>query len=1146
MIELSRISLVQWHLFGREDIDVGGDVAILGRNRSGKSTLIDLVQLVMTGGNGRQYKFNSSAGEAGGGRSERTLQGYCLGQLGEQEPLRVEAVTHVALVFEDFGGARPVSIGLCIEASLRDGAQIVGRYVVPGVRLDTSYFVEDRGDGRVGSAGWSTVRDRLERACERAGTGLLRHDTSRNFVREYMRLLFTGHRMTDPDRFARAFVMALSFEDMRSVETFVTGFLLARDDIDIGELRDSIQRYRDIQRDIHELELRLAALRGLHGMIGRFDDLLEREETARATARLASFVEAGAALLRNVGDRRTVDLQLQDFARELDRIAAEVATLREEEGSLRDQAAAQDAALGRAGLEKELKLLERERTEALGLLRDRFLSLARAVGLLDHRERLAPLRLGTLFEALEAVRIETGALEPPSWPADARRMDELVDGARAAASANLPKVVERRDEAIRWRGNVEQDIRVATEGLAEARRGTVLLEEPTRLLMQALEGEGMRPRALCQATEVVDEGWREAAEAFLGRDREAIIVDPQHASRAVEILRRGRDRYRGCRVANTRRLAEQKRVVVEGTLASVLRSEDPLALAFLVQRAGSVRLAETQEELLSGGRAIMRDGAYNSGIVVEVLRAHGVKIGRAAAPLMIEKFERQITEARAVLATHLDAARFHADVARRLEELADDSGGERRLDELSLSLDRLAESCEAKRIRLQRITASIDPALQTELARVARLLEELQGDQVRISRSQGQLTERRHELDRTLAGGDSLIGSRLRFANRLRLLREQLAGRAALASAAELYRSERPKSLDRVVSDMSRRADEAREEHRALEGGIREALGHYRVTFDNTAPVIAPDRILADLRPWVDGCIAAIEENELIGYRRQADEAADRIGRLFRTAFIHELNNRFNVMRTELATLSRALLARPLHGETYRLEATPKEEFAALHRLAQESEADDGLFEALFGREPPRDAQHAEALAAVERLLGDESLDFSAYQDYRNYFSYRLLMRDVESGRVTSFDRRRGVASGAERQVPFYVIIGAALSSIYHGARRQYERADLGIGLAVFDEAFSKMDGPNQRSLLEFYDDIGLQVVIAAPTEKRAVVNENLDTVVHVFRHGDVASVDRVLIKPLARARLREANPEHLGREQLDALLVAGTADRAT
>ena len=119
--------------------------------------------------------------------------------------------------------------------------------------------------------------------------------------------------------------------------------------------------------------------------------------------------------------------------------------------------------------------------------------------------------------------------------------------------------------------------------------------------MDTLTQEGMRPRALCQVAEVVNEDWRAAAEALLGRDREAILVDPEHAPRAVSILRGSRDTYRGCRIANTRRLAELPRDPVAGTLASVLRSDDPLAMAFIVFRAGTVALADPGRHCSAAG-----------------------------------------------------------------------------------------------------------------------------------------------------------------------------------------------------------------------------------------------------------------------------------------------------------------------------------------------------------------------------------------------------------------------------------------------------------------------------------------------------------------------------------------------------------------
>lgn len=1146
MMQLSRIALVQWHLFSREDLVITGDAAILGKNRSGKSTLIDLIQTVMTGGSRRLYRFNRSAGESGGGRSERTLRGYCLGQLNEHDFLRDEAVTHIALVFEDRNGNRPpVSVGLCIEASIKDEVQVAGLYVAPGIRVETAMLVETVGPGQERSAPWSVARERLEQACATHGSNLIKPDSPKNHIREYMRLLFTGRRATDADRFARAFVMALSFEDMRSVESFAHNFLLEKNDIDIGELRESIQRYRDIQKDIQELERRLEALRALQAQVETFSGLLEQEDIARGIERLAGLIEAGGALFANLAAQRENTVAVASISADIRQLDAELSILKNDRESLQTQLAAQDAASQRSVVTSELRALDQSRGAVAEYLQARFLSVARAAALLDHKERLAPLKVGPLIQVLEAIKDNTGDLRPPIWPRDPLEMERLIEAARAAAEASLPKVLERRDEAITWRRNIQQTLDDLVSRLQRARSGQVPLEERTSRLMEALEHEGMKPRALCQVTELIDEGWRDAVEALLGRDREAIIVDPEHVSRAVEILRTRRDSYRGCRVANTRKLAELSRTAEAGTLASVLRSDDRLAMAFVVFRLGNVSLAETQAELLGGGRAIMRDGAYNDGIVVSVLRPQDLKIGKAAAPLMQAELTRQIAEQRELTAIHVAAERFHDDIAKRLEAMVAPVPPGQSLDQLSMRIDQLDEQRAELQTRLERISASIDPALQAALTKTIDRIEELGEDKHDFAERRGKLTSDGAAIELRLGAGEAIPGSRLCFSIRRRLLKERIGKRALLEPLRDIYRAQRPRPLARVMQEMARKAEEAKDAYRACESEIREALGHYRLNFDSSAPVGVQGRIVSEVKPWVLSNVAALEGNELIQYRRQADEAAEQISRLFRTAFIHELNTRFNQMKTELGNLAKALKVRPLHGEIYSLHARPKEEFASLHRLARESEEDEVLFDALFGRQAPRTEEQARALAEVERLLGDATLDFSAYQDYRNYFTFDLRMRDIETGRETSYDRRRGVASGAERQVPYYVIIGAALSSIYHGARRQNDRADLGLGLAVFDEAFSKMDGPNQRTLLDFYDDIGLQVVIAAPSEKRSVVYENLDSIVDVFRHGDTATAETARVKPHARTQMRAANPQHMSDADLLAVSESRRSDAA-
>ena len=78
MKTLTRIRLVNWHYFVNETINIKGSVLISGENTSGKSTILDAIQLVLTT---NYRKFNIAANE----RSNRDLRGYVRGKSGDND-----------------------------------------------------------------------------------------------------------------------------------------------------------------------------------------------------------------------------------------------------------------------------------------------------------------------------------------------------------------------------------------------------------------------------------------------------------------------------------------------------------------------------------------------------------------------------------------------------------------------------------------------------------------------------------------------------------------------------------------------------------------------------------------------------------------------------------------------------------------------------------------------------------------------------------------------------------------------------------------------------------------------------------------------------------------------------------------------------
>lgn len=77
---MTKLLLIHWHYFSHELIEFGGLNFLTGKNASGKSTIIDALQLILLGDTSGSF-FNKAAS----GRGNRTLKGYLMGELGDDE-----------------------------------------------------------------------------------------------------------------------------------------------------------------------------------------------------------------------------------------------------------------------------------------------------------------------------------------------------------------------------------------------------------------------------------------------------------------------------------------------------------------------------------------------------------------------------------------------------------------------------------------------------------------------------------------------------------------------------------------------------------------------------------------------------------------------------------------------------------------------------------------------------------------------------------------------------------------------------------------------------------------------------------------------------------------------------------------------------
>ena len=143
-------------------------------------------------------------------------------------------------------------------------------------------------------------------------------------------------------------------------------------------------------------------------------------------------------------------------------------------------------------------------------------------------------------------------------------------------------------------------------------------------------------------------------------------------------------------------------------------------------------------------------------------------------------------------------------------------------------------------------------------------------------------------------------------------------------------------------------------------------------------------------------------------------------------------------------------------------------------------------------------------LTADQRQRLAENLD--RFTDYRTYLDFDMVNIDDE-GRESRLSRMLTKKSGGETQTPFYIAVLASFIQLYRVRQGDEDT----LRLIAFDEAYSKMDHQRIQESIRLIRELGLQVILSAPTEKIGDIAPLMDRnlcVIRVKRETMVKSFD--------------------------------------
>ena len=1147
MYRLTDIAISNWYLIRREQIRIRGAAALVGPTGAGKSTIFDAVGTVLAGNNASRLALNASAS----GRSARTVRDYCLGWISDPaeggRPTREACETVIALVFEHAGSGRIVTVGLALAARAEEPKEeTLSRFVAVGHRFEIADYVRETDQGSF-VAPWAEIAADLRRRSE---TFEEYRTSGERFTAAVLATLREGAPVPDPRQFLRTFSNAVAFKPIFDTSAFVRSFVLEPEPLDVARIRQSIETWRRLLETIEELEKRLSHLTRL---CGRY------EEWARASlnAALDELRAAGADLRRRVLDWAGTRAALADVVERL-RIAREsVAT---SQGFVREidaEIAARKAMLSGSAAEARLAasnaglaMLARDR-------RDLTVRLGNVVGLVQEAGRLAGVSATLRKVAPDAVRIveacARSGLRREAPPDEILRTGGPLAGLLDAL-AQMPDVtlsLESAAEDLGYRARErENEVRSLAGQVQSGRNNAARLSSDTEAFREELGRLGIDAVPVCELAEIVDPKWGPALEGLLGRAREALVVEPDRLDRAFALLDTKKNQFFRCLLVKTTDTSRRAARRIDDGPMGLIETDSPHAEAFLAARLGGYDLAPDDAALARMGRAVAPSGRSTSGMAYSVVRPVPLMMTRGQrGPTQdtrrsLEEAESEAKALRSEANVMREAARIAAQLRTRLAETpvdvaalraeADAIEGRRRTlateQEAVAKADNGTIEAELKELAKERSAYLTELVQVLEPKRDALLAEEA-GLKARLAQGR--------EVVRTALAAYRAAVKRWSSGDTVRI---RLAGPAP-ADAPGVFagiadsRADRAdldaKALASLASQARNAAREATETARHQGRAAERDLAEYCAAWRVENPLGSGEAPASFGYAWAVRARDEVAGHELRRYRDQSLRAEAEMRRLMTEDLLTRLADKFERMQARLDALNERLSSQTFTGQTYAFEAAVDRRYAAVHQLATEVARSPDAAQAVLpgGDDAQGEGGHlAAALAEITALIEGEE-NAARLADYRNYFVYEIGMRD-RAGNRTTLSSRALRGSGGEAQAPFYVAIAASMASAYYPGDRPGEDA-AGLGLCLLDEAFSKLDVRNSQSLVDLFGGWGLQLLIAAPEDKRTTLTEVMDTVVTVYKSPDLTSVRIESEHPLETAKraLAAINPERQGIE---------------
>ncbi len=1078
---LSRMCLNNWHYIDRKILSFHDEINFFtGHSGSGKSTIIDALQIVLYANTDGRGFFNKAAAED----SDRNLIEYLRGMVNIEENnesayLRnknFSSTIVLELTESDAKEKQCVGVVFDVETATNE----ISRYFFwhKGGLLSNDYRIEHR------AMSTEELKEYLARTMDKNAY----FTTSRN--ESFRRRLYDDYLGgLDMDKFPMLFKRAIPFKMNSKLEDFVKEYICMEQDIHIEDMQESVMQYGRMQKKIMDTSQEIAELTGIH------EKYLLVQEKQEDLTRYTYF------------SKKFEIRKQQEEVKELEQRAV----LHE-----------QDLAV----LEGRLQELEQEK-ERLSSQKEELIRLIAETGYEEAVDQLKNINL--LLERMNRSKSR--------WDETAARLKQWADNDMASNAIlwNIERfvsyeieleqltelqeaILELLQEVREEKAELDNEIRglrrelhEVQSDLAELHKGSKVypreITEARQYVYQGLSrklGKAVRVDILADLIDIKEERWRNAVEGYMGSNKLLLIVEPRYVRDAMEIYRElDSKKYYKAAVLDTEKITAVKHRVKEHALAEAVKAREPYVVSYLNYLLGSVIKCDSIEEMRQHPVAVMDDCMVYHGYKLSHMNPRNYTreayIGAESLKRRIALLKKQAKNLEEKLTPKLSQQREY-DQMLSMEQL------DKRSEEYMEWLSDIRES-KARARDKARLEKRILELQQKDVARLKRQREEVeealqkQEQKLREALEKSTLLKQTIQQEKQKRIDDTWLLTQLE--------KEFTAVKELEEEAKQLVAKETRVSYEQLKRRYLARTETAREEKERLFTVLAEERGAYLKAHPNRS-----FKQMSQDNAEYDQLLEELQFQDLEKYQKMAKEQAKSAVQHFQNDFIYKIRSAIKDAMDRKNELNKIIDKLDFGKDKYQFVFTRNHgEDGKYYDMFMDSSLDinpNQLADNMDNQMNLFSMEHNEKYGAMLNELmtvfippvdaGAEEQEeakrnMDKYADYRTYLSFdmqQIIQGENEQIKL-KLSKMLKKNSGGEGQNPLYVALLASFAQAYRINMPARLMRKPTIRLVVLDEAFSKMDGEQVASCIGLIRSLGFQVIISATNDKIQNYLENVD-----------------------------------------------------